>query len=66
MNNIPSLLKMNNINKSFSGVKVLKGVNIELKEKEILGLVGENGAGKSTLMNILSGILESDDGEIDV
>ena len=64
MKNASSLLNMHNITMSFSGVKVLKGVNLELKEKQVLGVVGENGAGKSTLMNILSGVIKCDGGEM--
>ena len=59
-----SLVQMKNIAKSFSGTKVLKGVNLELGHGEILALLGENGAGKSTLMKILSGIYSKDEGEI--
>lgn len=58
------LVQMKNISKSFSGTKVLKGVNLELGHGEILALLGENGAGKSTLMKILSGIYSKDSGEI--
>ena len=58
------LVQMKNISKSFSGTKVLKGVNLELGHGEILALLGENGAGKSTLMKILSGIYIKDEGEI--
>ena len=58
------LVQMKNISKSFSGTKVLKGVNLELGNGEILALLGENGAGKSTLMKILSGIYSKDEGEI--
>ena len=53
-----NILEMKDICKSFSGVKVLKNVNLQAKKGEILALVGENGAGKSTLMNVLSGIYE--------
>ena len=57
-------IEMNNINKSFGGVRALKGVTFKVKPGEIMALVGENGAGKSTLMNILSGLIRPDDGEI--
>lgn len=51
-----TLLSMRNINKDFSGVKVLKNVNFEVRKGEIHAICGENGAGKSTLMKILSGV----------
>ena len=50
------LLQMKDVSKEYSGNRVLKGVNINIKAGEIHGLVGENGAGKSTLMNILFGM----------
>ncbi len=50
------LLDMKNIEKDFSRTKVLKGVNLQVMEGEVVSLVGENGAGKSTLMNILFGM----------
>ncbi len=50
------LLEMNQITKTFPGVKALDNVNLQVEEGEIHALVGENGAGKSTLMNVLSGI----------
>ncbi len=61
-NNI--LLDMKDINKSFSGVHVLKGMNLTVKRGTVHTLVGENGAGKSTLMKILMGYQGSDSGTI--
>lgn len=58
------LLSMNNICKSFPGVKALDGVSLVLKKGSVHALMGENGAGKSTLMKILFGIYEKDSGEI--
>lgn len=55
---------LKNIYKSFGNNEVLKGVDLDIREGEIHALVGENGAGKSTLMNIFTGLLEKDDGEI--
>ncbi|MBQ7565161.1 MAG: sugar ABC transporter ATP-binding protein [Lachnospiraceae bacterium] len=58
------ILEMKNISKSFGLVKALDDVSIDLRSGEVLALMGENGAGKSTLMNILSGSLLPDTGEI--
>jgi ribose transport system ATP-binding protein len=59
-------LKMSDIKKSFNGVPVLKGLDLEIGKGEIHALLGENGAGKSTLMNILGGIHQSDQGTIEL
>ncbi|MDC7244120.1 MAG: ATP-binding cassette domain-containing protein, partial [Sphaerochaetaceae bacterium] len=55
-------LRMENITKTFPGMKALDNVTIEVKEGEIFALVGENGAGKTTLMNVLMGLYQSDGG----
>lgn len=56
------VLKVENISKTFPGVKALNNINLVLKKGEVLVLVGENGAGKSTLVKILSGIYTPDAG----
>jgi D-xylose transport system ATP-binding protein len=53
------LMVLNDISKSFEGVPILKNVQLDIFEGEILGLVGENGAGKSTLMKIITGLYPS-------
>ncbi len=58
------ILKIKNINKSFSGVQVLKNISLTLKKGETRALVGENGAGKSTLNKIICGVYSYDSGEI--
>lgn len=58
------ILQMKDIEKRFSGVHALKGVQLELRAGEVHALMGENGAGKSTLVKVLCGIHKRDGGEI--
>ncbi len=58
------LLEIADVEKAFFGVKVLRGVSLQVPAGETVGLVGENGAGKSTLMNILGGNLAPDAGTL--
>ncbi len=58
------LLALAGVNKSFSGVQVLRDVSFDLFPREVHCLVGENGAGKSTLIKIISGAYRFDSGEI--
>jgi D-xylose transport system ATP-binding protein len=58
------LVEMRHINVAFGGVHAVRDVSIDLKEGEVIGLVGGNGAGKSTLMRALSGAHRADSGEI--
>jgi ABC-type sugar transport system, ATPase component len=55
---------MEKVSKSFSGLKVLNHVNLNVKKGEVHVLIGENGAGKSTLMKILIGMHQKDEGKI--
>lgn len=57
-------LQLRGINKSFGGVRALKGVDFEVYAGEVVGLVGDNGAGKSTLIKTMSGAYIPDEGEI--
>ena len=59
-----AVLGARNVSKAFFGNLVLRGVSIELVAGRIHALLGENGAGKSTLINLLSGTLTPDSGEI--
>lgn len=61
--NLPPLLEVKGLTKSFPGVLALRGVSLHLKKGEVLSLIGENGAGKSTLMKILAGVQPADSGE---
>ncbi len=58
------VLKIEGVSKSFGSVKALDNVNLEIYEKEIVGLVGDNGAGKSTLIKIISGNFPPDRGNV--
>jgi ribose transport system ATP-binding protein len=58
------VLEVRNISKKFPGVQALDRVNLQVKQHEIVGLVGENGAGKSTLLKILIGAYQPDQGEV--
>ena len=60
------IVSMENICKSFPGVKALDHVNFELRSGEVMALLGENGAGKSTLMKILSGVYTRDEGKMQI
>lgn len=50
------MLAVENITKSFSGIRALDGISLELQSGKVNAIIGENGAGKSTLMKILSGV----------
>ena len=58
------MLEIKNISTFYGRVQVLWDVNIEIKEGEIVALVGSNGAGKTTLLNTLSGLIKPASGEI--
>jgi ABC-type branched-subunit amino acid transport system ATPase component len=61
---VPPLLHAKEIVKRFGGVTALTGVDLELAENEILGLIGPNGSGKTTLVNCISGVLKIDQGDV--
>ncbi|WP_425805887.1 ABC transporter ATP-binding protein [Desulfitobacterium sp. Sab5] len=59
-----SLLKVNNLSKSFGGLKAVSNLNINIEKGELIGLIGPNGAGKTTIFNLLTGVYEPSEGEI--
>lgn len=62
----PAVLRCQSITKRFAGVLANDRVDFDVRAGEIHALVGENGAGKSTLMNVLYGVLQPDEGTIEI
>ena len=60
------MINCKNVQKSFSGKKVLSGINFDIEDGEIFGLLGPSGAGKTTLIKILTGQLGFDAGTVNV
>ena len=56
------LMRVDNLSKSFGGLRAVSNVSFEIAEGEILGIIGPNGAGKTTLFNLLNGVLPADTG----
>lgn len=61
-----TILKVENLKKSFGSTDVLRGIDINIDEKGIYALIGPNGAGKTTLFNIISNLLNPTSGNIEV
>ena len=59
------MIKIQNVSKSYKkGNKVVDNLNLEIKDGEIFGFIGQNGAGKTTTIKMMTGILEIDEGDI--
>ena len=59
-----SLMRVNNLKKSFGGVKAVDIDNLVFNKNELTSIIGPNGAGKTTLFDLISGFQEEDSGEI--
>ena len=59
-----SLLEINNLKKSFDGLEVLKDISLQVRQGEVLGIIGPSGSGKSTLLRCATGLETPDSGEI--
>ncbi len=57
-------LQVSNLSKQFGGVKAVDGVSFELGRGEILGIIGPNGSGKTTLVNLITGFVKPDTGNV--
>ena len=60
------IIKVQNLCKSYDGKLILNNINFEVKQGELIGLLGGNGAGKTTLLKILCGLLKQEEGEVKV
>lgn len=61
------MIKINNVNKEYVvGVKVVKNLNLEIKDGEIFGFLGPNGAGKTTTLKMITGVSSIDSGSIEI
>ena len=58
------MLTVDNLKKHFGFVRAVDNINLEIKEGEIVSIIGTNGAGKTTLVNLISGYLKPDSGRI--
>lgn len=66
MSEVVPVLAVRDLRKSFAETKALDGVSFEVREHEVVGLIGENGAGKSTLLKTLIGLVQPDSGSIEM
>ena len=60
-----SMLEVRDLHVYYGGIHALRGVNINVKEGEIVTIIGSNGAGKSTLLNALSGVVPYKEGNVE-
>jgi ABC-type branched-subunit amino acid transport system ATPase component len=59
-----TLLESNSISKNFGGLKALSDINLTIRAGETIGMIGPNGSGKTTFVNVASGSLQADDGQV--
>ena len=61
-----TVLKVSGLTKNFGGLAAVSNVNLEIGERELIGLIGPNGAGKTTLFNLLTGVYDPSEGKIEL
>lgn len=61
-----SILELNQVNKSFGSLEVIKNLSFAVEEHTVFGFLGKNGAGKTTTMKMILGFLQSDSGKIKI
>ena len=59
-----AVLAVENVTKRFGGLVAVDSMSFDLAENEVLGLIGPNGSGKTTMMNLISGALKPNSGQI--
>lgn len=59
-----TILKVENVTQRFGGLTAVNGVNMEIKEGEIVGIIGPNGAGKTTFFNNITGVYKPTEGKV--
>ena len=57
-------LKVSHISKAFDDQEILKDVTLELRDNELVSLLGVSGGGKTTLFNVISGLLKPEEGQV--
>ena len=60
------MLKINDLHVSYGGIRAIRGVSLEIPDKEIVTLIGANGAGKSTTLRSVAGLVKPDSGSIEL
>ena len=58
------MLKLEHVKKTYDGVTILKDINLEIEDGEIVSILGPSGCGKTTLLNLILGLTDADDGKI--
>ncbi len=61
-----TIIKLDNVVKRYSKKEALKGINLEIPKGKIVGFLGPNGSGKSTMIKLLNGLLQPDEGTIEI
>jgi len=59
-----SVLQLEGLSLSFGGLRALSGLDLEVRDEEIVSLIGPNGAGKTTVFNVITGVYEPSDGDV--
>lgn len=61
-----TIIKLENVVKRYGKKEALKGINLDIPKGKIVGLLGPNGSGKSTMIKLLNGLLQTDEGNIEI